>query len=75
MPSFKTRDTIASEFEISTKTLKRRFEKYGLAPPPGLISPIWQKKIYEEMWYPDGVSKKDYEDYDVIDKDDENIKP
>ncbi len=58
---YKTRQQIASEYEISTRTLREKLKSKNIVLPNGRISLFWQKKIYEALGYPLCVSKKDYE--------------
>jgi len=44
---FKTREEIANEFGISTKTLRRRLDKAGVIFPRGLLSLKEQHIIYD----------------------------
>jgi len=48
----KTRKQLADEYGISVRTLNRRLYRYGIKPPPGLILPAWQKKIYKLLGNP-----------------------
>jgi DNA-binding transcriptional regulator LsrR (DeoR family) len=60
--AFKTRQQIAEEFGISAKSLIKKIEKFEISLPNGLVSIEWQKKIYESLGYPQGISKRDYTD-------------
>lgn len=48
----KSRQEIAEEFGISTKTLSRWIQKSGLPIPNGLVSPKCQQLIYDEFGKP-----------------------
>jgi len=54
----KTRLGVASEYEITEKTLIRRLKKNGVILPPGLIFPITCKKIYYTLGIPAGLKEK-----------------
>jgi len=43
----KTRIEIASELGICPRTLRRHLEKAGIRLPRGLVSPNYQKAVYE----------------------------
>ncbi|MEO1257430.1 MAG: hypothetical protein AAFZ15_01490 [Bacteroidota bacterium] len=58
---YKTRQQIATEYEISTKTLMGKLKATGIELPRGRVSLFWLKKIYESLGYPLCISKKDYE--------------
>ena len=51
----KTREQIADEYGISTKTLKKWLQNAGIEIPRGLICPLNQRKIYKRL----GVPKQD----------------
>ncbi len=59
--SSKTRQEIANEYDFSTVTLWRKLKRNNIQLPPGLISPKFQKKIYDVLGYPIGISKGDFE--------------
>ncbi len=42
----KSRQQIAEEFGVSTKTLSRWLKKENIDLPPGSVTPKWQKLIY-----------------------------
>lgn len=42
----KTRQQVATEYEVSTKTLLRWFRREGIIIPPGLICPSHLEIIY-----------------------------
>ena len=48
----KTRTQISDEYDINSKTLKRRLVRAGIELPPGNITPKYQKLIYETFGYP-----------------------
>lgn len=48
----KSREVLAWEYGISTRTLMRRLEKHGIALPPGAILPQDQQRIYEALGPP-----------------------
>jgi hypothetical protein len=45
----KSRQQIAEEFGVSTKTLSRWLKKENIDLPPGFITPKWQKLIYSRF--------------------------
>lgn len=57
---FKTRQQIAAEYEISSKTLGFKLKTKDILLPPGRVGLRWQKTIYEALGYPLCVSKNDY---------------
>ncbi len=61
-PGYKTREQIAAEYGVSVKTLIEKLKAEGITLPPGRVSLIWQKRIYDAMGYPPGVPKKDFAD-------------
>jgi len=67
--TFKTRQQIATEYGLSRSAFWRKLKKHHLELSPGLISLEWQKKIYESLGYPSGVSWKDFADIKLIDND------
>jgi hypothetical protein len=56
----KTRMQIADEYEISYSTFWRKVKSNCLKLPGGLLSPRWQKIIYDAFGYPPGVTPEDY---------------
>ena len=48
----KTREQIAEEYNISTKTLNKWLKDAGIQLPSGLICPANQMKIYELIGEP-----------------------
>jgi hypothetical protein len=48
----KTRQEICNEYQISYKVLKRKFKFHGIELPPGVITPKYQKIIYETFGSP-----------------------
>lgn len=48
----KTRQEIADEYAVSTKTLSRWLKKKNLDISSGLVTPKEQKQIYEELGEP-----------------------
>lgn len=58
MRKAKTRQEIAGEYGVHPKTLLRWLKKAGIELPPGLISPIDQKRIYGKFGWPENVLKK-----------------
>lgn len=48
----KSRQEIAQEYGISTRTLSRWFQKNNLSIPKGLLSPKIQELIYQEYGKP-----------------------
>ena len=57
----KTRQQIAGEYGFCEQTLRRKLRLHSIKLPRGLVTPKWQKVIYEALGYPPGVSKTDYE--------------
>lgn len=57
----KTRQQIADEYSFCEQTLRRKLRLHSIKLPRGLVTPKWQKVIYEALGYPPGVSKADYE--------------
>ncbi|MCF8280377.1 MAG: hypothetical protein K9J45_08275 [Bacteroidales bacterium] len=57
-----TRQQIAVKYQWSAQTLKAKIKQSGIELPAGLISPKWQKEIFNLLGYPPGVLKSDYED-------------
>ena len=57
---YKTRQQLAAEYEISTKTLRSKLKAKDIDLPSGRVSLAFQKKVYEALGYPLCVSKKDY---------------
>ena len=47
MDSFKSRAQIAEALNLTEKQLKRRLFKLEIELPPGMVSPVNQKIIYE----------------------------
>ncbi|MBI1227514.1 MAG: hypothetical protein GC192_19940 [Bacteroidetes bacterium] len=56
----KTRLQIAEEYQISYPTFWRMIKSNHLELPGGLLSPKWQKIIYDTFGYPPGVYPVDY---------------
>ena len=48
----KTREQIADEYGVSTKTLKKWMDYAGIKIPSGLICPAHQRKIYKLLGSP-----------------------
>lgn len=59
-PGCKTRQQIADEYGWSVQTLRGRLKDNKIDLPKGLISPLWQRMVYETLGYPPGVLKKEY---------------
>ena len=59
---FKTRQQMAGEYSLTVKPWIKKVKDAGIHLPKGRISPRWQKRIYEALGYPPGISKKDFED-------------
>ena len=57
---FKTRLQIASEYNITTKTLINWLKKHGIFLPPCSLTLKLQKLIYETLGYPPCVNRLDY---------------
>jgi hypothetical protein len=53
----KTRQEVAEEFGICTKTLTRRLKKAKICPGSGLIFPKYLKIIYETFGVPKSPKK------------------
>jgi hypothetical protein len=58
---YKTRQIIAEEYHMSTKTLLHKLKEKKILLPPGRVNLKDQRWIYETLGYPPGISKKDYE--------------
>ncbi len=52
MKIIKTRQMIAQEYGISTKTLNRRLQKAGLNFPTKLITPLQLEQLYDKLGFP-----------------------
>lgn len=48
----KTKAQISNEYDINSKTLRRRLVRAGIELPPGNITPKYQKLIYETFGHP-----------------------
>jgi len=48
----KTRETMASEYSINVRTLRRWLRRERIDPPSGPLNPKWQKIIYETFGPP-----------------------
>lgn len=57
----KTREQVAKEYGISTKTLSRKLAAKGIDLPKGLIFPRWQKLIYQQLGWPDSLDQAKYD--------------
>jgi hypothetical protein len=55
----KTLKEIARELGLSERSFYRLRKEKHLDIPKGLVSPYWQKVIYEALWYPDKATKKE----------------
>jgi AraC-like DNA-binding protein len=55
----KTLKEIANELGLSPSTFYRKRKKKNLVVPKGVVTPWWQKVIYEALWYPDKVTKNE----------------
>jgi hypothetical protein len=60
---------IAKELGLSTSSFYRKRNKKNLVIPIGVVTPLWQKIIYEAFWYPDEATKKELEILTNPDKD------
>ncbi len=49
----KTRQQLADEYAISTRTLTRWLKRRKIALPPGLICPRYVDQIYQEFGLPE----------------------
>lgn len=58
----KTRQQIATEYDIHYQSFWRKLEIAGIELPKGHVLPKWQKIIYEHFGYPNNVEKQDYQD-------------
>lgn len=52
MQKNKTREELAKEYGVSRRTFYSMLKRANLIPPPGLITPAFQKKIYEQFGNP-----------------------
>jgi len=52
MPKSKTRKQMAKEFGVSRRTFYRMLKKADLIPPPGMVTPEFQEKIYKHFGRP-----------------------
>lgn len=59
MNKAKTRQQIAEEYGVSSKTLSRWLKNEGVKLPSGLIKPKWQKIIYQRFGIPTNESTVD----------------
>jgi hypothetical protein len=57
---FKTRQQIAAEYDISYPTFWRKMKSFSIKLPGGLLSPNFQKTIYDAFGYPKGVHPADF---------------
>jgi len=62
MPKSKTRKQMAKEFGVSRRTFYSMLKEADLLPPRGLITPIFQKKIYNHFGYPDSIKREKQEE-------------
>jgi len=61
----KTLQEIAEELGLSTSSFYRRRKKKHLVVPTGVVTPWWQKVIYELFWYPNEATKKEMENLNI----------
>jgi hypothetical protein len=59
--TIKTRQQVADEFNIVTKTLISWLKKHNVILPQCSLTPKLQKIIYETLGYPSGVNRTDYD--------------
>ena len=59
----RTRQEIANILGISTDTLRRRLKEKEIDLPKRLVSPMNKKKIFDALWYPDGMIKEAFDSY------------
>lgn len=55
----KTRETIAREYNVTSKTLIRRLKKKGILLSPGTLFPNTIKLIYHTLGYPAHLKEND----------------
>lgn len=60
MNKAKTRQQIAEEYGVSSKTLSRWLKNEGVELPSGLIKPKWQKIIYQRFGAPHNQNSMSY---------------
>lgn len=60
----KTREALAREYGMCRKTFRKEMKALGY-DFPRTLTPPWQKLIYEELGYPDGVERADYVKVDL----------
>lgn len=48
----KTREALASEYQIDVRTLRRWLKREKLSPPSGALNPKWQYLIYNAFGCP-----------------------
>jgi hypothetical protein len=58
-----TRREIANLLGLEEHTFKRKLKDKGISLPKGLVSPHWQKIIFDALWYPPGYTKEDFDAY------------
>lgn len=58
----KTRQQIADEYGVSTKTLNNWLILHDIILPKCGVTPKYQKLIYEALGYPPCVEKANYEE-------------
>jgi hypothetical protein len=61
----KTLKEIANELGLSPSTFYRKRKEKNLVIPKGVVTPWWQKVIYEALWYPDEAAKKEMENLNI----------
>lgn len=61
MLTLKSREVLAGEFGVCPKTFRKYLRTAEIELPRGMVRPSYQKLIYEQLWYPDGVEEELYE--------------
>jgi hypothetical protein len=61
--TLKTRLQIANEYGVHVRTLSRWILKHDLIIPEGLLTPRYQKIIYEKIGYPPYIVAEWYHNY------------
>lgn len=54
----KTREALATEYQIDVRTLRRWLQRERLDPPSGPLNPKWQKIIYDTFGCPPSTKLK-----------------
>ncbi len=62
LSAFKTKLQIIHELRLGKSTFYRLLDAKGIKLPSTLLNRKHQKIIYDELGYPYGISKKDFQD-------------